>query len=361
MTLKADTEISTEDLIGAAKDMVANAATSARAPALALIDQLAGRLDIYHHGVKNLADMLEQHEYAHQFIGSGLIDLVRLDVALAQLTSHDNRAHAGHCILQEAMNEAADLLATASLFNPGEATMVLVNKAISLLRERPSIRDGRQPTLVEQLVQQLEDATRQCALQADLLKEALPDVREGLAGTSAVDLASRIESALAGQLPVLDNTPDCVLSAEQTERLRRSLTNFGIASPESLEELAIRQRHYVLRLINATQQDGTLGAILHQARTHFDQLLESGRCETSAEIDLAVNMIDAIDSHLQGRDPKYAMLVTREQHAELTSLLARTQALLEKEATLSAQAVSLDQKVEQLQQSVDAISQGGAA
>lgn len=214
MTLKADTEISTEDLIGAAKDMVANAATSARAPALALIDQLAGRLDIYHHGVKNLADMLEQHEYAHQFIGSGLIDLVRLDVALAQLTSHDNRAHAGHCILQAAMNEAADLLATALLFNPGEATMVLVNKAISLLRERPSIRDGRQPTLVEQLVQQLEDATRQCALQADLLKEALPDVREGLAGTSAVDLASRIESALAGQLPVLDNTPDCVLSAD---------------------------------------------------------------------------------------------------------------------------------------------------
>jgi len=205
MTLKADTEISTEDLIGAAKDMVANAATSARAPALALIDQLAGRLDIYHHGVRNFADMLEQHEYAHQFIGSGQVDLVRLDVALAQLTSHDNRAHAGHCVLQEAMNEAADLLATAPLFTPGEATMVLVNKAIGLLRERPSIRDGHQPTLVEQLVQQLEDATRQCALQADLLKEALPDVREGLAGTSAVDLAARIEDALNGKLPVSDS------------------------------------------------------------------------------------------------------------------------------------------------------------
>lgn len=226
MTLKADTDISTEDLIQAAKNMVARATVSglqvsgpniqvsAFYGAPVLLEKVAARLQTYHQGVKSFADMLEEHEYAHQFIGSGLIDLVRLDVALAQLTSHDNRAHAGHCVLQETMNEAADLLATAPLFNPGEATMVLVNKAISLLRERPSIRDGRQPTLVEELVQQLEDATRQCAQQAALLKEALPDVREGLAGTSAVDLASRIESALAGQLPVLDNTPGCVLSAD---------------------------------------------------------------------------------------------------------------------------------------------------
>lgn len=280
MTLKADTDISTEDLIQAAKNMVARATVSglqvsgpniqvsAFYGAPVLLEKVAARLQTYHQGVKSFADMLEQHEYAHQFIGSGLIDLVRLDVALAQLTSHDNRAHAGHCVLQETMNEAADLLATAPLFNPGEATMVLVNKAISLLRERPSIRDGRQPTLVEQLVQQLEDATRQCGEQA---------------------------------------------------------------------------------------------ALMQLSRNHFDQLLESGRCETSAEIELAVNMIDAIDSHLQGRDPKYAMLVTREQHAELTSLLARTHALMQKEATLSAQAVSLDQKVEQLQQSVNALSQGGAA
>ncbi|MND19422.1 hypothetical protein D3C80_97380 [compost metagenome] len=211
MTLKADTEISTEDLIGAAKDMVANAATSARAPALALIDQLAGRLDIYHHGVKNLADMLEQHEYAHQFIGSGLVDLVRLDVALAQLTSHDNRAHAGHCILQAAMNEAADLLATAPLFNPCEATMVLVNKAISLLRERPSIRDGQQPTLVEQLVQQLEDATEQCVAVTDLLRKARGDVDQVRRWArfshafgkkaEATKLLEHIDAALAGKLP----------------------------------------------------------------------------------------------------------------------------------------------------------------